>query len=51
MREIKWNRKLEELAQILADSNKITIDDAKLVIRAWMDWAEVAYNEGDYDDA
>lgn len=51
MREIKGNRELEELAQILAESNKITVEEAKLVIRAWIDSEEVAYNMGDYDDA
>lgn len=51
MREIKWNRKLEELAQTLAESNKITFEDAKLVIRSWIDGEEVVYNAGDYDDA
>lgn len=51
MREIKWNRELEELAQTLAKSNKITVEEAKLVIRAWIDWEEVVYNMGDYDDA
>lgn len=51
MREIKWNSELEELAQTLADSNKITIDDAKCIIRSWIDWEEVDYNAGDYDDA
>lgn len=46
MREIKLNRKLEEFAQTLAESNKITVEEAKLVIRAWIDWEEVVYNEG-----
>ena len=51
MREIKWNSELEELAQTLAESNKITVEEAKLVIRSWIDWEEFAYNAGDYDDA
>lgn len=51
MPKIKFNRKLEELAQILAESNKITVEEAKLVIRSWIDWEEVAYKAGDYDDA
>ena len=51
MREIKWNRELEEYAQTLAKSNKITVEVAKLVIREWIDYEEVAYNAGDYDDA
>ena len=51
MREIKWNGKREELAQTLAKSNKNTVEEAKLVIRSWIDWEEVAYNAGDYDDA
>lgn len=49
--EIKWNRELEELAQTLAESNRITVEEAKLVIRSWIDWEEVAYDEGDYNDA
>ena len=51
MREIKFNPKLEEFAQTLAKSNKITVEEAKLVIRSWIDWEEFAYNAGDYDDA
>lgn len=51
MREIKWNSELEKLAQTLAESNKITVEEAKLVIRSWIDWEEVVYNMGDYDDA
>lgn len=51
MREIKFNPELEALAQTLAKSNKITVEEAKLVIRSWIDWEEVAYNTGDYDDA
>jgi len=51
MREIKWNSKLEEYAQTLAKSNKITVEEAKLVIRSWIDFEEVVYNAGDYDDA
>ena len=51
MREIKWNRELEEHAQTLAKSNKITVEEAKLVIRSWIDWEEVGYNMGDDDDA
>ena len=51
MREIKFNSELEELAQTLAKSNKITVEEAKLVIRSWIDWEDVAYNAGDYDDA
>ena len=51
MREIKFNPELEKLAQILAKSNKITVEEAKLVIRSWIDWEEVAYNAGNYDDA
>ena len=44
MREIKFNPELEELAQTLAETNKITVEEAKLVIRSWIDWEEVAYN-------
>ena len=51
MREINFNPELEELAQTLAKSNKITVEEAKLVIRSWIDWEDVAYNAGDYDDA
>lgn len=51
MTEINFNPELEELALTLAKSNKITVEEAKLVIRSWIDWEEVAYNAGDYDDA
>ena len=44
MREIKFNSELEDFAQTLAKSNKITVEEAKLVIRSWIDWEEVAYN-------
>ena len=37
MREIKWNSELEKLAQTLAKSNKITVEEAKLVMRSWID--------------
>lgn len=51
MREIKFNSELEKFAQTLAESNKITVEEAKLVIRSWIDFEEVAYNAGGYDDA
>ena len=44
MQEIKFNPELEEFALTLAKSNKITVEEAKLVIRSWIDWEEVAYN-------
>jgi len=51
MREIKFNPELEKLARTLAESNKITVEEARLVIRSWIDWEEFAYSAGDYDDA
>lgn len=49
MHEIKFNAEIEELAQTIAESNKITVEEARAVLKSWIDYEGVVYEMGDYD--
>ena len=51
MREIKLSSNVDEFAIQLAKARKLTVDDAREIVKIWLGYEEVAYNAGDYDDA
>ena len=51
MREIKLSSSVDEFAIQLAKSRKLTVDDAREIVKMWIGFEEAAYNVGDYDDA